>query len=52
MVSLHQSTDRRAHLNTCLLSLQQTLSYEKRRDQERDEEAEVRRMERDARKER
>lgn len=32
--------------------MQQTLSYEKRRDQERDEEAEVRRMERDARKER
>lgn len=31
---------------------QQTISYEKRRDQERDEEAEVRRMEREARKER
>ncbi|CAB1110135.1 unnamed protein product [Ectocarpus sp. CCAP 1310/34] len=34
------------------LEVKQTLSYEKRRDQERDEEAEVRQMERDARKER
>lgn len=32
------------------LAKQQTISYEKRRDQERDEEAEVRRMEREARK--
>eukprot|EP00752_Nemacystus_decipiens_P018220 g16349.t1 len=34
------------------LEVEHTISYEKRRDQERDEEAEVRRMEREARKER
>ncbi|CAM9629410.1 unnamed protein product [Scytosiphon promiscuus] len=32
------------------LEVEQTISYEKRRDQERDEEAEVRRMEREARR--
>lgn len=40
------------YLRNVLTMKQQTISYEKRRDQERDEEAEVRRMEREARKER